>query len=1086
MAIKDQATLDKVNHLHDNLEQSRAEEITNVWDKLFWVLEWSNNISVDNEIYSSIRNISRSTNLTDRINAITFDPQLTVNGVSIVNTNGLPHSDSTETENSKNLINQSINDLGSLEGRVIQSLHTRFQENIEVLTDIRDAQNIFTGTPRGTHTISNALSAENGLRNRINSIRTIINSIISEFNRHWWPRVDRLNSLRENFENADKTGIPDRLRDIDINTHDSVKDLSRDYGNFLRNTETRIWELNNERNLRSLIDRLANREILIPNWFLPFTSINTIASAWWNAADTERIITAFNNRLTELNNFETQISSIRSRYQSNLSKLDKILQLQKLQEKLNATELSRRQNEFQTINDICNNNLWLWEVTYIPELPNQTINIWWTLWPIHLDFISWTLWAWRNASYSLCDSTWNPLRNNWWRLEIQQWWQTINIWWIRFDDAAQTMTFDRVTVTPIENIAFPLILDLNVRVRIHDNATWLNIDHHKPIHLEITKPTLSTGDREHAYDSLTPPMNERVAAEYSNHYREDIENNQIWKILREWWNEAEVNEIYNNPSRKAILENRMRALLHIHFPNSSLILRDLQTGFKNSICDEHKNVPPQYLLNETTFADYVRNNFPNNLKTYAEGTIYRNINTIRTEVLQELIKFQSDVAHNKVDNLDNLRALAAVPNDANWPQWHPNSRRQRLTNHRSNKNNYTKFFQWRSAELNDLKLDTEDGEIKYWVHVEVSGVNRITATITIDWKEEPEVIDAANHDRLIKWILNRAQTKDWEPLNRKLRCNIALSVLKAMVMMSPTTLRREIPPRDFTTPQWETIRCNRLEADIHDWNLRIRGGAVNPHWHIRSNAELFNESSFKSLHDWNMLETWILQLSTQINSIMNATANEYNEATNRIIRNKELREYDTKQFLEFWPVKRLRWRIRYWKTNNDFNFSTSVNAAWKSTNINFEKWKFTVSWDFEWQAYNYKAKDLWSILRKKINRKRVFDGIELAMIWAINEEYVQKLRTNNLIQTENFAVADTNNNKTWRIYIFDEWWNLSYLEIEDRALSPLHGRNAGMIRAEDIPVERIRCNDKERQEFFQNPFLAWRLLREMRRRLALF
>ena len=108
------------------------------------------------------------------------------------------------------------------------------------------------------------------------------------------------------------------------------------------------------------------------------------------------------------------------------------------------------------------------------------------------------------------------------------------------------------------------------------------------------------------------------------------------------------------------------------------------------------------------------------------------------------------------------------------------------------------------------------------------------------------------------------------------------------------------------------------------------------------------------------------------------------------------------------------------------------------------------------------------------------------MLAAINEEYINKLRTNNLVQSENFAVADTDENKTWRIYIFDDWWNLSYLDIEDRNLNPLGGENVWRIDADAIPAERIRCNDQERKEFFQNPLLAWRLLREMRRRLALF
>jgi hypothetical protein len=51
--------------------------------------------------------------------------------------------------------------------------------------------------------------------------------------------------------------------------------------------------------------------------------------------------------------------------------------------------------------------------------------------------------------------------------------------------------------------------------------------------LEITRPTLDHTARENAYDRLTPPMNERVESEYTNKYREELENEVIWSILRE-------------------------------------------------------------------------------------------------------------------------------------------------------------------------------------------------------------------------------------------------------------------------------------------------------------------------------------------------------------------------------------------------------------------------------------------------------------------------------------------------------------------------------------------------------------------------
>lgn len=99
---------------------------------------------------------------------------------------------------------------------------------------------------------------------------------------------------------------------------------------------------------------------------------------------------------------------------------------------------------------------------------------------------------------------------------------------------------------------------------------------------------------------------------------------------------------------------------------------------------------------------------------------------------------------------------------------------------------------------------------------------------------------------------------------------------------------------------------------------------------------------------------------------------------------------------------------------------------------------------------------------------------------------IEKLRTNNLIGPENFAVSDLNQDKTGRVFFLDSNGDLSYIEIEDRNLNPLRGnRTYGRIHANDLPPQRIRCNETERREFMQNPLLAGRLMRTMRRRLSL-
>ncbi|MBO7504962.1 hypothetical protein J6T66_02140 [bacterium] len=76
-----------------------------------------------------------------------------------------------------------------------------------------------------------------------------------------------------------------------------------------------------------------------------------------------------------------------------------------------------------------------------------------------------------------------------------------------------------------------------------------------------------------------------------------------------------------------------------------------------------RDVPAQYLLNRNTFQNYVRQSIPDNLRAYALGRMRSNANAHRNDILRELIEFQADAANNRVDNNDNLAALAQVPAD---------------------------------------------------------------------------------------------------------------------------------------------------------------------------------------------------------------------------------------------------------------------------------------------------------------------------------------------------------------------------------------------------------------------------------------
>lgn len=1115
MAIKDPNVLNKINTLNTNLENADIAKIEeNISKRLFNVLEWSNSISVDSELYASIDKVAKASNISNYINTAKNSlPHNAGDRVSIKYESWDHPIDNTiidlatliwidNTQNAINDMNNAIAGLNALSGQ-ISTLRSRLEENRRILNEIHNIQLDWRWTGRTTTDINNDITTETWNRNKCNNLLSILSRIQTAEQHPAYSNpahaqhayyqalhtneVNNFNVARVGILTSDYAGDWDfAIKRSDVMTAQNAIDTN------IRNLQQ---ELRLSEDTARNENRLPTSNVAVPDklWLFDTNDTKVNKSLLTSSTNTQTEIDHIDDRLKMLNVLEWQIEELRTRYQANLDKLKKILTLQQLEQRMNTThpgEMRRRQNEFNTIRDISNNNLLLWNAAYEPELPNQSVNIWWVLWPIHLDFITWALWSWfngwaRTPTYSLCDEAWNPLKNNWWKLEIQQWWQTVSLWWITFDNTAQTMIINNLQVTPIEWLTFPLNLDLNVRIRIHDNDTWLDIDHHKPIHLEITRPTLVRADREAAYDSLVPPMNERIAAEYSDKYREGLETDAIWSILREWWNENEVNEIYNNETRRAMFIDRVRTALAWNIP--LVWLAALQAWFRDDMTREDRDVPVQYLLGGNQFQNYVRQSIPGNLRDYASKAIRNSANNQRDAILQEFLNFQTDIANNRVDKTDNLNVLASIP--AERPEWHPKTFFQRLTWRESAQNNYTKFFQWRQAELKDLSLETEDWTINYWVKVEVAWINKLTATINIDWQDEPEIIDAPNHDELITWILNIANTKDGEPVNKRLLCNIALSVLKAMVLMSPQRLNRQIPTTNFVDNRWNVVSCDRVEAFVKWWNLRIRWWWVD--WsRTRHNVTIFDEAQFKELQDENMLENWIRELSTQINRIMNATAQEYHEATSAVLKNdwnRYLMRYNTAERFRGWPIKRLWWRMIHWKTSNDFDFDNiTINEAWKTVNIKLEKWLFTVSGSHEWENFEYKSRNLWSILRKQKGRDYVFNGVELAMIAAINETFIQKLRKNHWVETENFVISDVNDGKTGRTYIFDSAWNLSYLEIEDVNLNPLGPGQTWRIDPNQIPTARRRCNEEERREFMQNPLLAGRLQRAMRRRLALF
>lgn len=1106
MAIRDQNLIQNVQWLNQSLENSQFNDLQGrVSNNLFWLFDNTNSITLDDELILELNRTTDLSDLQNRVNNVLNwlnQNQITINWNNIASTVIIP-ANMNSIQNIQNAINNITNthirNIDNLPNQ-IQTIRNRLKDNHTKLVEIERRQTriiqIWNPVDRTTDIAqtSRRLATLNQISGLLTQRDTLTNRLLNTNNnqQNIQNQIDQINIQIWNL-NTSLQGW--NLATVDIGSvWWEINQANQDLTTYNQESNNFRERQNLEREVNWIIRTLIQQTITIPQSI--WLNITRDIINQWNvitAANTNTEILGLDQEIQQLDNLESGLSQLRARYQQNLNILNQALPIQTLYENLNNLNpglINNRSAEIQWIINIWQNYLLIWQNWYIPEIWTFIFDLGWNNnQQINLDniFFQNNLPNNHNYTYDFCDQTWNLLNRNGNNLNVAvSWWQNINITGLDIQNVnnINQLELNNIWIDPIDWLNFPLRISLNVRCRIQDPATGLNIDHHKPIILTINRPQIAMNQRQNVYTTLEWQINNRIDSEYSDNNRENLENEVIWSILREWWNQAEIDEIYNNEPRRNLFIERIRRRLAAIIP--VIPVGNLRTWFRTDMTRIDRDVPNQYLVSEARFADYLRLNMQGNVRDYLRWQISNVINTPpnRNNIIQELLDFQSDLVNNKVDNNDHIRALAAIPNEN--PEWHANNWRQRLFGGRSNKNNYTKFFQWREQAIENQSLETENGNINYGVHVEVLWVNKITATINIQGKDEPEIIDAPNHNALIRWILARTSTKDGEALNRKLRCHIAIDTLKSLVMMSPQRLSRQIPVTQFPNTQWVNIDCDRIEAWVHGWNLVIRAGRVDLPNRTRENVTIFDESSFKNLHNIDLLEDGITQFSTQINSIMNASAGEYEETVNNL-RNKSLRKFDTKQFLRFWPVKRLRWRMAYWKTNNDFDFTTSANAGKKSVNIWFSKWEFTLSGDFEWKAYEFKSNDIGFLLRKKINRKRVFDGLELAIVEKTNEAYIEKLRTNNLVSSESFAVADLNQDKTWRIYIFDDAWNLSYLEIEDRNLNPIpNWGNAGHIPSNNIPVERVRCNELERREFFQNPFLAWRLRRVMRRRLALF
>lgn len=1062
---------------------------------------------ISSELFQIIRNIRDNLNkmkdnnvfegafkgaLWSQIQKISFAASIKIGGHEIINT-GKPsylgkeeteesikgsYLDKEETEKSIKGIETSMDKLTEFK-KLIPTLEKRFEENVSTLTKISQEKE--------------RLERMNDLKANIKKIMDTLSKIISKSTPtslwddesiNTWEDLDSdVKKLWDEYFNMDKTeiytvstnshmDIPNDwvIKDrVDFGSIDTAKDLYDKYNRLFNDVNQQIENLGYERNVGILIKSLAKDKIEFHDTnagFLPFSEEETVVSVWNpNEISNEisNLLTVWENRLTQLKKFKESTELIEKRYKENKKKLENIWELQDFHKRINNGDDIKK---IDAMVDICENVLRLHSNHKAPEIKDQTIKLWWSLQdpnnPILLNFVHLEDEERKNRykySYSLSSSEWRDAD-----------WKDIKpkVKWIGFDQAKQVLLIKDIMIDPIDWVKFPVDLCLNIWVEIKDGMTWLAVKHEKPMILTVKAPELTQDDCEAAYDDGNI-ISTKIANIYTDAYREDLENEIILNLLMKWVDQDVEKDFFKKPKVDTISEIRNRLKANIPFLNKKfykndaeknklisdlrnrlkahipfLKLDDLQKWFRDYITSGGGYIPYKDLANKDSFKKYVETNLDNLLKDYAQYKIYKKVSEYHDDIIL-------------------------------WTYWR-NSISKRIKKSESNFNNYTALLKWKSSEF----------ETKNWnkLKIEVKWIDKIIATITINGIQEE--IDVANHDKAIEYILNKATARDGSKLEKEEACRLALCVLKAMTKISPKKLNKQISTNDFygnsiTNDKGDKITLNNMGIDLSWTDNKLKVFL----WKIDTNKQ--NRQEYKTIFDEdemdgidrsdqnkvNEMEDKIRMVSTQINTILNSFAKDYQKGLD-----KKLLRYNTAERLQKGSIKKLLWKN---KDINNYDFNTKVSHLWKDIDISFSEGKFIVTWEFEGQEYKYEAKNLGYILRKEINWKRVFDGIELEIINQVNEEYVKQLRNNDSINSESFAIADLHEHNAWRIYIFDSVWDLSYIEVWHERYNPLKKVNAWRINPSDIAVTRHRCNDKERKEFFQNPLLAWRLIREMKR-----
>jgi hypothetical protein len=707
----------------------------------------------------------------------------------------------------------------------------------------------------------------------------------------------------------------------------------------------------------------------------------------------------------------------------------------------------------------------------------------------------------------LCDWDWNPLNQTWPdTYEITISWTTYKL--KKIHKVGNTYVFTDMEVDPTNiDISKPLSLSVTWKY----NATkWIKISCNKKFNINLSewwpKNAWDRANEIDAYNAaIVWPHNvwEHLQSRLENEEAQIIRDaiaravKKINSPVFDSLSEQQKEDFYVRIRDTAILPNlpnRGPVDWRTELSATLWITRgynDFRDWFAANWRSWNKN--PNITRTQKAYRQYFHDHFRDESKNYFDGILDNVLNDIDNETFLKAAvnSYLVEIDTNKRDN-DNSRTALENPLTRR-DIWIEKRRRWQLRRIFRNKDdNFMKFFSWTSKEIKNQVVnistttpwDPHDiGPIKYDMKINVPENNKVWVEIKING-QEPIILQSWDYDPT---TLARRLLREPSIPTSKAKVHMVYSLYKWLLQLAK---EKNIKLEYFDNRAPGAMREITLAPN---WNIVLNSviyRSTPPY--DKESTTLFDEQLFQNTNQFdrtwgnNNLEEWILSIARHFSYAMNRMDRTYRTSTKRALWRAYRSEARMNLPTSFWtsPIR----KILNKNNTTNFDFSTSV---W-NTNIELKWNTFTVTTPE--CPKPIVSKDLWKILWKRVNKKRIFDWKERDIVEAVYGGLIKKMRENSKIARTNFGVVD---DLTWHVYVLDSSWHFGRINRDALNWANAVHRfwwakvNAWVISEKKLRWSRGRpwftyhiLTPSEEKELLKNPLLMQWFVRAMNRRMG--